>query len=214
MYVPKHFEQAEAEGLALIRAFPFAMLATPVADGLPTISHIPLAFELSDDGRPTLIGHVARANPHARALEVAGPALAAFTGPDGYSPPNWYPSKHAGGNAVPTWNYQAVHVIGQIRPLPDAAEKRRVVADLSRRMEGDGPGAWRLDDEPEDYVRKMLGGIVAFAIDIARIEAKGKLSQNRSTEDRDAVIASLRATGRPPDAALAAAMADAAERSS
>ena len=205
MYTPKYFAEPDAAGLAAIHAYPFALLATPRDGDLPAFTHLPLMLDPTAS-RPTLLGHVARANPHGEALAAPGPALAVFSGPSAYISPNWYPSKHAGGQAVPTWNYVAVHVTGTLRPLPDVADKRRVVRDLSILFEGDGPRAWRLDDEPEDYVQKMLGGIVAFALEIETITAKAKLSQNRPILDQAGVVQGLRATGRPGDQALADAM--------
>lgn len=206
MYMPKHFTEAEAEGLAAIDAYPFALLATPGAPGdLPAVTHLPMTFDGTSERR-TLLGHVARANPHARALEVEGQALAIFSGPAAYISPNWYPTKHAGGQTVPTWNYVAVHVTGRVTPLPEVADKRRVVADLSSRFEGEGPRAWRLDDEPEDFVRKMLGGIVAFALEIETVEAKAKLSQNRPEIDRAGVIEGLQGAGDPASLAVVEAM--------
>lgn len=206
MYLPSHFALEAASGLKAIRDFPFALILTPgSADELPPFSQAPMMLDPdADPVRPALLGHVARANGHARALEAEGPASAIFTGPNGYISPNWYPSKRAGKGVVPTWNYTAVQVTGRIRPIPDIAGRRRVVDLLARAFEGDGPGAWRLDDEPEDYVRKMLGGITAFALDIETVEAKAKLSQNRTADDRAGAIAGLRAVGSQ---ALADAMA-------
>jgi transcriptional regulator len=206
MYLPKYFAEAEAAGLEAITACPFALLITSSADGLPGVTHIPMMLDAEAE-RPTLLGHVARANPHGRVVEAPGPALAIFSGPNGYISPNWYPSKHAGKAAVPTWNYLAVHVTGQIKPLPDYADKRRVVRDLSLRFEGDKPRAWKLDDEPEDFVAKMLGGITAFALEIEDIQTKAKLSQNRPELDRAGVIEGLNATGSPMGAMLAARIA-------
>lgn len=206
MYTPQHFAEDAAAGLEAVAAYPFAMLVTPADDGgLPPISHLPMMLDPTA-ARPTLLGHVARANPHGRALEAHAPALAVFSGPSAYISPNWYPSKHAGGQTVPTWNYVAVHVTGRVRPLPDPADKRRVVADLSALFEGAGPQAWRLDDEPEDFVRKMLGGVTAFALEIETVEAKAKLSQNRPEADRVGVIAGLEGADRPSERAVAAAM--------
>jgi len=206
MYAPKYFTEGDAEGLAAAEAHPFALLLTWNEDaaGPPVATHLPLILDPTAS-RPTMLGHVARANPHARHLESARPGIAVFSGPDAYVSPNWYPSKQAGGDAVPTWNYVAVHITGALRPLPDVADRRRAVDLLSRHFEGDGPGAWRLDDEPEDFVRKMLGGIVAFSLEIERIEAKAKLSQNRNEADRAGVVAALEAAGGEA-AAVAAAM--------
>ncbi len=205
MYIPKYFEAPEDEALAVVRAHPFALLLTPAEGGLPGVTHLPLMLDPAAE-RPTLIGHVARANPHARALEASGPALAVFSGANAYISPNWYPSKHAGKAAVPTWNYVAVHATGAIRPLPDYSDKRRVIRDLSLLFEGDGPRAWRLDDEPEDFIEKMCGGIVAFALDIQTLEAKAKLSQNRPALDQAGVMQGLASTGTAGAAALAETM--------
>jgi len=207
MYLPKHFSLEAAAGLKAIRDFPFAVILTPGPAGeLPPFSQAPMMLDPdADPERPALLGHVARANGQAPAFAAEGPISAIFTGPNGYISPNWYPSKRAGKGVVPTWNYTAVQVTGRIRPIADAAGKRRIVDLLSRLFEGDGPGAWRLDDEPEDYVRKMLGGITAFVLEIETVEAKAKLSQNRSAEDRAGVIESLRAIEAH---ALADAMAE------
>lgn len=190
MYTPSYFAEDEAAGLQTVRDWPFAMLATAGGDGAPSITHLPLLLD-PESANPRLLGHFARANPHARAFEDGASATAVFSGPNAYISPNWYPSKHAGVEAVPTWNYVAAHLTGHIRVLPDYADKRRVVRDLSIRFEGDGPRAWRLDDEPEDFIRKMLGGIVAFAIDVETVEAKAKLGQNRKPLDQAGVRAGL-----------------------
>jgi transcriptional regulator len=56
------------------------------------------------------------------------------------------------------------------------------------------------------YIRRMLRGIVAFEMPITRLEAKAKLSQNKTEDDRQGVIAALEAGDRPGDLELAAAM--------
>ncbi len=205
MYLPQHFAEKAAEGLALIGDWPFAMMVTAGADGAPAVDHLPMILD-PDASAPTLLGHVARANPSGRTLTAPLKATAVFSGPNAYISPNWYPTKHAGAQTVPTWNYLAVHVTGETRPLPEAADKRRVVDLLSRAYEGDGPRAWRLDDEPEDFVRKMLGGITAFTLEIETVEAKAKLSQNRPKEDQIGVVQGLRLTQKPTALALVDAM--------
>jgi transcriptional regulator len=50
---------------------------------------------------------------------------------------------------------------------------------------------------PEDYLRKMSRGIVAFEMPIAKLEGKFKLSQNRAEHDRDRVIAALAESADP-----------------
>lgn len=207
MYTPDYFAEMDADGLSVICDNPFALLMSECVDGAPPVSHLPLILDpdASPDA-PVLLGHIARANPHRAALADRAKVMAVFTGANGYISPNWYPSKHAGAQTVPTWNYLATHVTGRIEALPDVAGKRRCVALLSERFEGDGPRAWRLEDEPEDFIRKMLGGIYAFRIVIEDIQAKAKLSQNRAQLDRAGVINGLQSTERPSDFALAEAM--------
>ena len=49
----------------------------------------------------------------------------------------------------------------------------------------------------------MLRGIVGIEIEIARIEGKWKVSQNRPEADRDGVVAGLGAEGSAAAAAMA-----------
>jgi transcriptional regulator len=56
-------------------------------------------------------------------------------------------------------------------------------------------------DAPDDYVATLARGIVAFEIVVERVEAKAKLSQNKSEADRDGVVDDL--SGRPGGAAVA-----------
>ncbi len=207
MYSPPYFSEADADGLAIVREAPFALLISKGADDATATTHLPIILDPdAEPCKPMLLGHIARANPHCKVLTDGTGVLAVFTGTNAYISPNWYPSKHAGAHTVPTWNFLASHISGRIEALPDIADKRRCVTLLSERFEGDGPRAWRLDDEPEDFIRKMLGGIYAFRIIVDDIQAKAKLSQNRAQLDRAGVINGLQATERPSDFALAEAM--------
>ena len=202
MYVPSHFLGSKEDALNIISEHPFAVLVTTAANGgLPPVTQLPLILD-QNSPHERLLGHVARSNPHANALCQPSPAIALFSGPNAYISPTWYPSKSDSHGVVPTWNYVAVEITGKIEPISDDVEKRRCVNDLSKVFEGDEPNSWRLDDEPEDYVRKMLGGIVAFAIEIDKIEAKYKLSQNRSKLDQSGVIEGLHTSGRSGAASI------------
>src|SRR6266481_4696866 len=44
---------------------------------------------------------------------------------------------------------------------------------------------------PDEYLQKMMQGIVGFEIHITRLEGKFKLSQNRTASEREKVIAAL-----------------------
>lgn len=203
MYVPAAFVPADpAAARELIAAYGFATLVSSGADGL-VATHVPVLPEPPSGPAPNgrLIAHLARANPHGAALDGAA-VLAIFLGPHGYISPSWY----ATHPAVPTWNYAAVHVYGRARLVEDADRLREIVGRLVEKYEGVGEGAWSMAALPERYLRGMVSGIVGVEIDIERIEAKHKLSQNRDAEDRRRVIAALERSAEPQDRLLAAYM--------
>jgi transcriptional regulator len=186
IYVPAHFKVDEAGAMReLIREHPFATLVT-AAQPEPLVSHVPL---LMADER-TLIGHFARANPHAK-LEGAQPSIAIFHGPHAYVSPSWYAEPD---RAVPTWNYATVHVRGVLEPTDDLGEAQKVLDALIARFEGTRrePWSFRLA-EPQRTA--MLKAIRAFRFRIEDITGKFKMSQNRSADDRKRVMSALREEG-------------------
>ena len=198
MYTPKHFEQTDQRTLwDFIEEHAFGTLLT-VADGQPTLSHLPF---LPDRDAGILHCHVARANPHWRAIERAPQVLAIFTGPHGYVSPTWYAER--GG--VPTWNYTAVHAHGSAQAVDDAGLTRKHVEALAAKYERGRSAPW-----VPDYDTRRLAGIVGIDIRVARLEGKFKLSQNRSDADRTRVVAALEASGSDADAELARLMGAAA----
>jgi len=200
MYNPAHFTETDrAEIDRLMQAHPLATLVTQTAQGLDA-NHLPLLR----DGEG-LLGHVARANPLHEELPDGAAVLAIFRAAEGYVSPNWYPSKAETHQAVPTWNYRVVHVHATLHWSHETRDKRRIVNLLTTQHERAVHGAegWRMGDAPADYLAGMLDKIVAFRLSITRIEAKDKLSQNRSAADVASVAAALQARGQ---GAIAAAM--------
>jgi transcriptional regulator len=203
MYTPAAFAETDRATLhALIAHHGFGLLVS-VRDGAPVVSHLPFVADPAVGSNGTLYAHIARGNPQWRDFGDGQEVLAIFSGPHGYISPRWYRP----GNAVPTWNYAVVHAWGVPRIVADPDEVRRQQDSLIAAYEGTGDGAWSLVSQPADYADGMLRGIVAFELPITRLEGKFKLSQNRPAEDAVGVIAGLRATGRPDDAALADLMA-------
>lgn len=194
MYVPKHFSVDERAALdAVIRDHPFGILVGAL-DGAPFATHLP--FMLEDD---RLVAHFARGNPHCKAIDGKTEMLALFSGPHGYVSPRWY----ATGPAVPTWNYQAVHVYGTPRTIDEPQRVRALLDRLVAAYEGDG---WTLASQDGDFLARMMRGIVAFEMPVARIEGKFKLSQNRPEGDRRNVAEMLARSERAEERALAEAM--------
>ncbi|MFV0280911.1 MAG: FMN-binding negative transcriptional regulator [Rhodoblastus sp.] len=214
MYLtPQFLLEDRAQQFALIRARPFGLLVTNGPGGLmanpaPFVLDTPTGGLDAQAGgldmpraldMPCALGrlraHLARANPQWREADGVREALVVFQDVDAYVSPDWYPSKHATGKAVPTWNYSAVHVYGVLRAIQDRDWLRKMVDDLTGIHEAGRARPWKVDDAPADYLDAMLRGIVGVEIEITRIEGKAKLSQNRSAEDRAGVIAGLRAEG-------------------
>lgn len=221
LYQPPAFREDRPEVLhALIRAGRLAMLVSQGAAGLPDVTHLPLHLLLGEADGPhgTLLGHVARANPHWQALAQGGPAggraVAVFRGAEAYVSPNWYASKAEHHRVVPTWNYEAVHAEGSIEIVENATRLHALVTQLTDAQEAAraAPDAtpWRVTDAPEAFVAGQLRGIVGLALRIERLVGKRKLSQNRLAADRDGAAGALGASPDPLDRAAAAAMLRAA----
>ncbi len=181
MYVPAHFREPDRERChELVRQHPFGLLLCngPV---VPEVTHLPLHLEVTPEG-DRLLGHLARANPHARMLKTGQTALAVFSGTHGYITPHAYQSP----DQVPTWNYRVVHAHGTLRCLEDDTELMRLVDALTEAHEGTRPDPWQADWSNPRLVQ-MLKAIVGFELQVERWEGKAKLSQNRAPEDQQSL---------------------------
>jgi transcriptional regulator len=195
---PKHVLD-EAQARQALAAFDrAALLVTHGATGFMA-THLPLVVQ-----GDRLIGHVARANPHWR--EAPCDALVVLAGAETYISPSWYETKAQTGRAVPTWNYETIHVHGRLTTYEDAASLRENVRALSDRHEAAMPAPWSIDDAPGDYIAALLNAIVGVEIAIERVEAKRKLSQEKPPGDHAGALAALDASPDPRDRAVAAAM--------
>ena len=153
-----------------------------------------------------LLGHIAIANDQWKTAQPGAQALAIVHGPQAYISPSWYESKARHGRVVPTWNYETVHLTGTIGFHQDTEWLRAFVTRLTRRHEGGREHPWAVSDAPAEYVDGQLRAIVGVELTITSIEAKQKLSQNRSELDRAGVVAGLRGEPGPGPAAIAEIM--------
>jgi transcriptional regulator len=186
MYQPPHFREERVDVLhALIRSHPLATIVTHV-DGRLDANHIPM---LMDPERNVLLAHVARGNDLVAGR--AGEVLAVFQGPEAYVTPSWYAAKREHGKVVPTWNYAVVHAHGRLRIIDDVAWLRDQIERLTH-----------VTDAPEPFIQAQMRGIVGLEIEIARLEGKWKVSQNRPEADRAGVVEGLSADGVEDMAAL------------
>ena len=202
MYVPPHFAVSDPARLhEFIERYSFGLLVSQV-DGVPFASHLPFLLDRTAGPHGTLLGHVARSNPHWR--ELSGQtALAVFSGPHAYVSPTWYEAE----NVVPTWNYVAVHAYGRATVIEDRAALFDIVQRSVAAYEAAMPRPWPADGSSA-FVGRQLGAIVGFRIEIERLEGKWKLNQNHPVERRKKVADILGGQSGDDARAVAAMMRD------
>ena len=202
MYVPEHFAAADADALiARLSRRWSAVLVTVDGEGNPVGTHLPILW---DAEKRIATGHIARANAHWK--QGDGRGLLVLSGAEAYVTPAWYPSKAEHGKTVPTWNYEAVHITGRVEWFDDAARLEGVVRDLSAVYEGARAQPWTIEDAPRAYIDALLRGIVGVALHADRIEAKRKLSQNKSEADFAGVAKGLGASADAMEREVSALM--------
>jgi transcriptional regulator len=183
MYIHKLYREENREKiLEFLRQNEFA---TVVAfDGeKPVAGH--LLMEIVEDGESLFVnGHMSKANSLWKIFEKNSEVLVIFQGPHTYISPTWY--NHVN---VPTWNYQSVHVYGEPRLITEHHEAYGLLKRLIDRHEVDSH--YRLETLPQDFVEKEMKGIVAFQIEVTRMEANYKLSQNRDEENYRSIVSHL-----------------------
>ena len=227
MYLPRHFTQTDiAQIAAFVAAAQSADLVTfdgtkPVSTLLPVIWDRPAqltdepggsgasedAGRESEAGYGRLLGHIAIANEQWKTAMPGTQALAIVRGPQAYISPGWYESKTRHGRVVPTWNYEAVHLTGTLAFHHDPEWLRAFVTRLTKAHESGRERPWAVTDAPPEYIDGQLRAIVGVELTVTSVEAKQKLSQNRSELDREGVIAGLRGEHAPGPAAIADDMA-------
>jgi transcriptional regulator len=201
MYVPEHFAADDTDALIQRLARRWAgVLVTIDADGAPVGTHMPILW---DGEKRIATGHLARANPQWK--QGPGPGLIVLSGAEAYVTPSWYPSKSEHGKTVPTWNYEAVHLTGRVEWFDDPTRLEAVVRELSALHERGRAEPWAIGDAPRSYIDGLLRGIVGVTLHVDRVEAKRKLSQNKSAADFAGVAEGL-AQGADPLAQEVAAL--------
>ena len=205
MYTPAHFVEDRPDELRrLIEFNPLGALVRVGPSGLDA-DHVPFELEGPAGEGGLLRAHVARANPQWK-LVPRGEAMAIFGGPQAYVTPSWYPTKQETHKVVPTWNYVAIHAYGPVEFFDDAERLLGIVTRLTDLHETSRPQPWAVTDAPSDFIKAQLRGIVGLRMPITRLDAKRKMSQNRSAEDRAGVIEGLSASDRAEDRHVASLM--------
>jgi len=195
MYIPAFNRIEDRDKInAFVHAYGFATVVSDSGDA-PWASHLPV---LLDEEGGVLRSHMARANPQWKHFSSGREVLCIFHGPHAYISPSWYAQQHT----VPTWNYAAVHVYGTATVIHDTEAVKNVVIDTTEKYEALMPQPWVLP-LAEHELAAMLKAIVGFTVAITRVEAKFKLGQNKSAEDRAGTVRGLAGSGHLPSMQLA-----------
>lgn len=184
MYIPAHFRIENQEELfAFMKAHPLAIVCSN-AEKIPEVTYLP--FSISFRGKNmVLTSHFSAANPHAELLKDGDDVLVIFKGQDAYISPSLYEKKEN----VPTWNYMAVHASGKFLLTNSDEQKEKVLLEMIDTFDSNYRKQW--DELSPEYVSRMLKGIVAFEIEVEKLEGKFKLSQNKTKGEQEKIAASL-----------------------
>lgn len=196
MYIPAHFAETNLPALhEFMRQHSFATLVTQHGS-VPFASHLPILLDSGIGTHGALFGHMARNNEQWRDFAEGTEVLAIFQGAHAYVSPSWYEPNPM---AVPTWNFVAVHTYGKARILSED-ELVKALHQQVDENEKTFASPWKFELS-QAMRERMLGSIVGFEIMLSRIEGKFKLSQNRTAQDRQNVIARLTQSAHGKDTA-------------
>jgi predicted FMN-binding regulatory protein PaiB len=108
---------------------------------------------------------------------TARPALLIFTGAHAYISPALYQREPA----VPTWNYSAVHVTALPQILPQGEATMQVLTETVQAMEALHGSRWDMSPSLQRF-HHLAGGIVAFSLRVAAVQAVFKHGQDLPDE--------------------------------
>jgi len=191
MWIPKHYRLEDKQ--AINNFVKEVGLATLICMGqkYPIATHKPIEIEQNTAGEDVLRGHIPKTNPQSKLLREKPNVLAIFLSPvQHYISSSWYEKPNA-----PTWNYMSVHIYGKLKILT-GQELWDSVERLTQRHEQVSRCPISLATLP-NHIQNMLKGVTGFEIEIEKIDAAHKLSQNRNQKDYQNIIHELAQLNTP-----------------
>lgn len=184
MYIPDEFKNTDFEKhVEFVHKHTFAVLVTVAKQG-PIATHIPVLSHITDK-KLVLFGHIAKPNLQVETFNNDTDALVIFQGSNAYVSSSWYSHEN-----VSTWNYQAVHCYGKIK-IQSELELMESLHLMTDFYESHVQHPKTFNKIPAGVIRENFGGIVGFEIEVNRIDAIDKLSQNRNDKDYFEVVKQL-----------------------
>ncbi len=195
MYIPKPFRVDDwKEITSFVKYNASVHLITVGEKGEIFATLLPCVWDTKDLSKGnfgTLITHMSRGNEQWKQIHSGEKALAIVHGPQAYISPTNYENKPTDHKVVPTWNYQAVHLSGILEVSEDIEELRKIVSELTDFHEVSREVPWSATETNPEYMEAQLKGIVAVTMRVTKVEAKSKLSQNRSKKDQRTIADEL-----------------------
>ncbi|RZA03093.1 MAG: FMN-binding negative transcriptional regulator [Sphingobacteriaceae bacterium] len=183
MYIPKNFLITDKqEAISFMQRYSFATIVT-TNNNIPSATHLPFMVTQRED-KIILTSHFAKANPQATDI-LNGKPLVIFAEPHAYISPKHYEQE----NSVPTWNYIAIHAYGKATIIESHKDKTALLEQTIQFYEAEYLKQW--NGMPEDYKSKLMQGIVGFELIVDELQGKKKLSQNKTEQERENIIAEL-----------------------
>jgi transcriptional regulator len=198
MYIPSFNSFSDRqEVISFMQRYSFATIVTAV-NGIPEATHLPFLVKQEND-KLLLLSHFAKANPQSAQI-IGNTSLVIFIEPHAYISPKHYEKEEN----VPTWNYIAVHAYGKAQIIEEEDKKADLLQHTIEYYDAGYLQQWsNLSDQ---YRSKMMKGIVAFEIEVTDLQAKKKLSQNRSEKEQENIINSFNNSADTNELEIAAYM--------
>jgi transcriptional regulator len=198
MYIPKHFSNTDRDSiLEFIRKYSFGLLVT-AQDNIPEATHLPFLIE-ERDGEVVITSHLAKANQQSGQL-IQNEVMVVFSEPHAYISPKHYEKEQN----VPTWNYIAVHAYGKATIIETEEQLAAMMGKMIAQYDAAYLEQW--NNLSAEFKTRMYNGIVAFEIRVTSLQAKNKLSQNRSENERKNIIEAFEKSSDGNEAEIAAYM--------
>jgi transcriptional regulator len=198
MYIPKPFLVEDwKEITSFFDRNPAINLVTVGRDGTPLASLLPAvwkAHQAVDGTYGTLITHISKGNPQWKEISNGQIGLAIVQGAQAYISPTNYEKKLTDHKVVPTWNYQKLHLTGTLQVSEDVDILREIVSELTDFHEQGRENPWSASESDPDYMKAQLQGIVAITMQVTKVEAAFKMSQNRSEIDQKQIAKDLQSS--------------------
>jgi transcriptional regulator len=190
MYDLPYFKERDQQAVFdFIRQHPFAMLIGS-SHHAPVATQVPVLIDEREGKRLFLRGHMMRNTDHHQAFQQNSEVLCVFSGAHTYVSARWYSNPQTGS----TWNYMSVHARGKIRFLGEP-ELLTILEQTTARFENDENSTALFRHLPKAYVDSLVNAIIAFEVEVRKLENVFKLSQNRDEQSYENIMQNLHAQG-------------------